>query len=144
MARDRSEFMIARSSIAFEDFLGSSIAPQVMPPWLWLQLSPSFGRKKRSVFFYLPTFSRTKLFGSLFFFENHKQCDACRTCMLILTMIVMVKALNGVHVRHWWGHYDVKNKLQCSVRWEEGGRAGSEEHIYSGNDWSCVLGIFYN
>ena len=87
------------------------------------------------------------------FFENktvwvtfllHIMCDACRTCMLILTMIVMVKALNGVHVRHWWGHYDVKNKLQCSVRWEEGGRAGSEEHIYSGNDWSCVLGIFYN
>ena len=32
MASDRSEFMIARSSIAFEDFLGSSIAPQVMPP----------------------------------------------------------------------------------------------------------------
>merc|ERR1712014_325914 len=26
--------MITRSSIAFEDFLGSSIAPQVMPPWL--------------------------------------------------------------------------------------------------------------
>ena len=25
--------MITRSSIAFEDFLGSSIAPQVMPPW---------------------------------------------------------------------------------------------------------------
>ena len=28
--------MITRSSIAFEDFLGSSIAPQVMPPWLGL------------------------------------------------------------------------------------------------------------
>ena len=28
--------MITRSSIAFEDFLGSSIAPQVMPPWLLL------------------------------------------------------------------------------------------------------------
>ena len=28
------KFMITRSSIAFEDFLGSSIAPQVMPPWL--------------------------------------------------------------------------------------------------------------
>ena len=27
------KFMITRSSIAFEDFLGSSIAPQVMPPW---------------------------------------------------------------------------------------------------------------
>ena len=26
--------MITRSSIAFEDFLGSSIAPQVMPPWV--------------------------------------------------------------------------------------------------------------
>ena len=26
------KFMITRSSIAFEDFLGSSIAPQVMPP----------------------------------------------------------------------------------------------------------------
>ena len=26
--------MITRSSIAFEDFLGSSIAPQVMPPWM--------------------------------------------------------------------------------------------------------------
>ena len=25
--------MITRSSIAFEDFQGSSIAPQVMPPW---------------------------------------------------------------------------------------------------------------
>ena len=25
--------MITRSSIAFEDFVGSSIAPQVMPPW---------------------------------------------------------------------------------------------------------------
>ena len=25
--------MITRSSIAFEDFLGSSIVPQVMPPW---------------------------------------------------------------------------------------------------------------
>ena len=25
--------MITRSSIAFEDFLGSSIAPQVIPPW---------------------------------------------------------------------------------------------------------------
>ena len=25
--------MITRSSITFEDFLGSSIAPQVMPPW---------------------------------------------------------------------------------------------------------------
>ena len=25
--------MITRLSIAFEDFLGSSIAPQVMPPW---------------------------------------------------------------------------------------------------------------
>ena len=28
--------MIMRSSIAFEDFLGSSIAPQVMPPWIIL------------------------------------------------------------------------------------------------------------
>ena len=28
--------MITRSSIAFEDFLGSSIAPQVMPPCVWL------------------------------------------------------------------------------------------------------------
>ena len=28
------KFMIKRSSIAFEDFLGSSIVPQVMPPWL--------------------------------------------------------------------------------------------------------------
>ena len=27
------KFIITRSSIAFEDFLGSSIAPQVMPPW---------------------------------------------------------------------------------------------------------------
>ena len=27
------KFMITRSSIAFVDFLGSSIAPQVMPPW---------------------------------------------------------------------------------------------------------------
>ena len=27
------KFVITRSSIAFEDFLGSSIAPQVMPPW---------------------------------------------------------------------------------------------------------------
>ena len=27
------KFMITRSSIPFEDFLGSSIAPQVMPPW---------------------------------------------------------------------------------------------------------------
>ena len=27
------KFMITRSWIAFEDFLGSSIAPQVMPPW---------------------------------------------------------------------------------------------------------------
>ena len=32
MAIDRSEFMITRSSIAFEDFLGSSIAPQVCHP----------------------------------------------------------------------------------------------------------------
>ena len=30
--------MITRSSIAFEDFLGSSIAPQVMPPCLTLEL----------------------------------------------------------------------------------------------------------
>ena len=29
--------MITRSSIAFEDFLGSSIAPQVMPPWYELK-----------------------------------------------------------------------------------------------------------
>ena len=28
------KFMITRLSIAFEDFLGSLIAPQVMPPWL--------------------------------------------------------------------------------------------------------------
>ena len=28
--------MITRSSTAFEDFLGSSIAPQVMPPWTLL------------------------------------------------------------------------------------------------------------
>ena len=27
------KFMITRLSIAFEDFLGSSIASQVMPPW---------------------------------------------------------------------------------------------------------------
>ena len=27
------KFMITHSSIAFEDFLGSSIAPQVRPPW---------------------------------------------------------------------------------------------------------------
>ena len=27
------KFMITRSSIALKDFLGSSIAPQVMPPW---------------------------------------------------------------------------------------------------------------
>ena len=27
------KFMITRSSIAFEDFLGSSVVPQVMPPW---------------------------------------------------------------------------------------------------------------
>ena len=27
------KFMITHSSITFEDFLGSSIAPQVMPPW---------------------------------------------------------------------------------------------------------------
>ena len=27
------KFMITRSSIPFQDFLGSSIAPQVMPPW---------------------------------------------------------------------------------------------------------------
>ena len=33
------KFMITCSSIAFEDFLGSSIAPQVMPPW-----SSAFGR----------------------------------------------------------------------------------------------------
>ena len=33
--------MITRSSIAFEDFLGSSIAPQVMPPWTVVHLSPS-------------------------------------------------------------------------------------------------------
>ena len=39
MAIDRSEFMITRSSIAFEDFLGSSIAPQVMPPWVTLYWS---------------------------------------------------------------------------------------------------------
>ena len=31
-AQLRRKFMITRSSIAFEDFLGSSIAPQVMPP----------------------------------------------------------------------------------------------------------------
>ena len=30
------KFMITRSSIAFVDFLGSSIAPQVMPPWCWV------------------------------------------------------------------------------------------------------------
>ena len=29
--------MITRSSIAFEDFLGSSIAPQVTPPWSILE-----------------------------------------------------------------------------------------------------------
>ena len=33
------KFMITRSSITFEDFLGSSIAPQVMPPWWWLIIS---------------------------------------------------------------------------------------------------------
>ena len=27
------KFMITRSSIAFKDILGSSIAPQVVPPW---------------------------------------------------------------------------------------------------------------
>ena len=27
------KFMITRSSIAFEDFLGSLITPKVMPPW---------------------------------------------------------------------------------------------------------------
>ena len=30
--RKNAQFMITRLSIAFEDFLGSSIAPQVMPP----------------------------------------------------------------------------------------------------------------
>ena len=30
--------MITRSSTAFEDFLGSSIAPQVMPPWTYVIL----------------------------------------------------------------------------------------------------------
>ena len=30
------KFKITRSSIAYEDFLGSSIASQVMPPWLWV------------------------------------------------------------------------------------------------------------
>ena len=34
------KFMITRSSIAFEDFLGSSIAPKVMPPWVNLIISP--------------------------------------------------------------------------------------------------------
>ena len=33
------KFMITRSSIAFEDFLGSSIAPQVMPPWMVVVLT---------------------------------------------------------------------------------------------------------
>ena len=31
--------MITRLSIAFEDFLGSSIAPQVMPPWMSLSFT---------------------------------------------------------------------------------------------------------
>ena len=35
------KFMITRSSIAFEDFLGSSIAPQVMPPWSRKKVSVS-------------------------------------------------------------------------------------------------------
>ena len=43
MAIDRSEFMITRSLIAFEDFLGSLIAPQVMPPWLGIKVN--FGEK---------------------------------------------------------------------------------------------------
>ena len=33
--------MITRSSIAFEDFVGSSIAPQVMPPWYRVNKSTS-------------------------------------------------------------------------------------------------------
>ena len=36
-----TKLMIMRSSIAFEDLLASSIAPQVMPPWtclLWSDL----------------------------------------------------------------------------------------------------------
>ena len=35
--------MITRSSIAFEDFLGSSIAPQVMLPCNWLNGQPTWG-----------------------------------------------------------------------------------------------------
>ena len=31
------KFMITHLSIAFEDFLGSSLAPQVMPPWYGLR-----------------------------------------------------------------------------------------------------------
>ena len=42
------KFMITRSSIAFEDFLGSSIAPQVMPPWPTLQGSWGLGGRVSS------------------------------------------------------------------------------------------------
>ena len=38
--------MITRSSIAFEDFLGSSIVPQVMPPW-WV-LNSNLSSSKRN------------------------------------------------------------------------------------------------
>ena len=38
------KFMITRSSIAFEYFLGSSIAPQVMPPCICLQLISGSGQ----------------------------------------------------------------------------------------------------
>ena len=37
------KFMITRSSIAFEDFLGSSIAPQVMPPCLQVRYGDDDG-----------------------------------------------------------------------------------------------------
>ena len=35
------KFMITQPSIAFEDFQGSSIAPQVMPPWNEVSLGGS-------------------------------------------------------------------------------------------------------
>ena len=39
------KFMITRSSIAYEDFLGSSISSQVMPPWnLKKQTDPKIDR----------------------------------------------------------------------------------------------------
>ena len=53
------KFMITRSSIAFENFLGSSIAPQVMPPWTVLTLGVGGRQFKRVLDLYNPWLGHT-------------------------------------------------------------------------------------